>query len=101
MSLYHIADKLNHLSNRRYSKGRHDIPKILANYYRYTLSFPVPVTRGKNYSLVNYLRQRVETFQNLPPLTWAPQAMPAERVRNQWWVDPRVEFGIQNRRERI
>ena len=96
MSLYHIADKLNHLSNRRYSKGRHDIPKILANYYRYTLSLPIP----RNWILTNYVRQRLKTFRNFLPSEWASQAMPAERVRNQWWVDPRVEFGIQNRRER-
>ena len=100
MSLYHIADKLNHLSNRRYNKGRSDIPKILANYYRFTLSLSIPVTRGKNYNLVNYVRQRLKTFRNFLPSEWASQAMPAERVRNQWWVDPRVEFGIQNRRER-
>ena len=96
MSLYHIADKLNHLSNRRYSKGRHDIPKILANYYRYTLSLYIP----RNWTLTNYVRQRLQTFRNFLPSEWASQAMPAERVRNQWWVDPRVEFGIQNRRER-
>ena len=96
MSLYHIADKLNHLSNRRYSKGRHDIPKILANYYRYTLSLSIP----RNWILTNYVRQRLQTFRNFLPSEWVPQAMPAERVRNQWWVDPRVEFAIQNRRER-
>ena len=96
MSLYHIADKLNHLSDRRYNKGRHDIPKILANYYRFTLSLSIP----RNWTLTNYVRQRLKTFQNFLPSEWAPQAMPAERVRNQWWVDPRVEFGIQNRRER-
>ena len=100
MSLYHIADKLNHLSDRRYNKGRHDIPKILANYYRFTLSLSIPVTRGKNYNLVNYIRQRLQTFRNFLPSEWVPQAMPAENIRNQWWVDPRVEFGIQNRRER-
>ena len=97
MSLYHIADKLNHLSDRRYSKGRHDIPKILANYYRFTLSLSIP----RNWILTNYVRQRLQTFRNFLPSEWVPQAMPAERVRNQWWVDPRVEFGIQNRRERI
>ena len=96
MSLYHIADKLNHLSDRRYNKGRHDIPKILANYYRFTLSLSIP----RNWTLTNYVRQRLKTFRNFLPSEWAPQAMPAERVRNQWWVDPRVEFGIQNRRER-
>ena len=96
MSLYHIADKLNHLSDRRYSKGRHDIPKILANYYRFTLSLSIP----RNWILTNYVRQRLQTFRNFLPSEWVPQAMPAERVRNQWWVDPRVEFGIQNRRER-
>lgn len=97
MSLYHIADKLNHLSDRRYNKGRHDIPKILANYYRFTLSLSIP----RNWILTNYVRQRLETFQSLPPLEeWVPQAMPAERVRSQWWADPRVEFGLQNRRER-
>ena len=96
MSLYHIADKLNHLSNRRYSKGRHDIPKILANYYRYTLSLSIP----RNWILTNYVRQRLKTFRNFLPSEWVPQAMPAENIRNQWWVDPRVEFGIQNRRER-
>ena len=96
MSLYHIADKLNHLSDRRYNKGRHDIPKILANYYRFTLSLSIP----RNWTLTNYVRQRLKTFRNFLPSGWAPQAMPAERVRNQWWVDPRVEFGIQNRRER-
>lgn len=97
MSLYHIADKLNHLSDRRYNKGRHDIPKILANYYRFTLSLSIP----RNWILTNYVRQRLQTFRNFLPSEWVPQAMPAERVRNQWWVDPRVEFGIQNRRERI
>ena len=96
MSLYHIADKLNHLSDRRYNKGRHDMPKILANYYRYTLSLYIP----RNWTLTNYVRQRLQTFRNFLPSEWVPQAMPAERVRNQWWVDPRVEFGIQNRRER-
>lgn len=96
MSLYHIADKLNHLSDRRYSKGRHDIPKILANYYRYTFSSSIP----RNWILTNYVRQRLQTFRNFLPSEWVPQAMPAERVRNQWWVDPRVEFAIQNRRER-
>ena len=96
MSLYHIAGKLNHLSDRRYNKGRHDIPKILANYYRFTLSLSIP----RNWTLTNYVRQRLKTFRNFLPSEWAPQAMPAERVRNQWWVDPRVEFGIQNRRER-
>ena len=96
MSLYHIADKLNHLSDRRYNKGRHDIPKILANYYRFTLSLSIP----RNWILTNYVRQRLQTFRNFLPSEWVPQAMPAERVRNQWWVDPRVEFGIQNRRER-
>ena len=96
MSLYHIADKLNHLSDRRYNKGRHDIPKILANYYRFTLSLSIP----RNWTLTNYVRQRLNTFRNFLPSEWASQAMPAERVRNQWWVDPRVEFGIQNRRER-
>ena len=96
MSLYHIADKLNHLSDRRYNKGRHDIPKILANYYRFTLSLSIP----RNWILTNYIRQRLQTFRNFLPSEWVPQAMPAERVRNQWWVDPRVEFGIQNRRER-
>lgn len=100
MSLYHLADKLNHLSDRRYNKGRSDIPKVLVNYYRFTLSLFIPVTRGKNYNLVNYIRQRLETFQNLPPLEWVPTSMPGERARSQWWVDPRVEFGIQNRRER-
>ena len=97
MSLYHIADKLNHLSDRRYNKGRHDIPKILANYYRFTLSLSIP----RNWILTNYVRQRLQTFRNFLPSEWVPQAMPAERVRNQWWVDPRVEFGLQNRRERI
>ena len=97
MSLYHIADKLNHLSDRRYNKGRHDIPKILANYYRFTLSLSIP----RNWILTNYIRQRLQTFRNFLPSEWVPQAMPAERVRNQWWVDPRVEFGLQNRRERI
>lgn len=97
MSLYHIADKLNHLSDRRYNKGRHDIPKILANYYRFTLSLSIP----RNWILTNYVRQRLQTFRNFLPSEWVPQAMPAERVRSQWWVDPRVEFGIQNRRERI
>ena len=97
MSLYHIADKLNHLSDRRYSKGRHDIPKILANYYRFTLSLSIP----RNWILTNYVRQRLQTFRNFLPSEWVPQAMPAERVRSQWWVDPRVEFGLQNRRERI
>ena len=96
MSLYHIADKLNHLSDRRYNKGRHDIPKILANYYRFILSLSIP----RNWTLTNYVRQRLQTFRNFLPPEWASQAMPAERVRNQWWVDPRVEFGIQNRRER-
>lgn len=96
MSLYHIADKLNHLSDRRYNKGRHDIPKILANYYRFTLSLSIP----RNWILTNYVRQRLQTFRNFLPSEWVPQAMPAERVRNQWWVDPRVEFGLQNRRER-
>ena len=96
MSLYHIADKLNHLSDRRYNKGRHDIPKILANYYRFTLSLSIP----RNWILTNYVRQRLQTFRNFLPSEWVPQAMPAERVRSQWWVDPRVEFGIQNRRER-
>ena len=96
MSLYHIADKLNHLSDRRYNKGRSDIPKILANYYRYTLSLSIP----RNWTLTNYVRQRLQTFRNFLPSEWAPQAMPAENIRNQWWVDPRVEFGIQNRRER-
>ena len=96
MSLYHIADKLNHLSDRRYNKGRSDIPKILANYYRFTLSLSIP----RNWTLTNYVRQRLKTFRNFLPSEWAPQAMPAERVRNQWWVDPRVEFAIQNRRER-
>lgn len=97
MSLYHIADKLNHLSDRRYNKGRHDIPKILANYYRFTLSLSIP----RNWILTNYVRQRLQTFRNFLPSEWVPQAMPAERVRSQWWVDPRVEFGLQNRRERI
>ena len=97
MSLYHIADKLNHLSDRRYNKGRHDIPKILANYYRFTLSLSIP----RNWILTNYVRQRLQTFRNFLPSEWVPQAMPAERVRNQWWVDPRGEFGLQNRRERI
>ena len=96
MSLYHIADKLNHLSDRRYNKGRHDIPKILANYYRFTLSLSIP----RNWILTNYVRQRLQTFRNFLPSEWVPQAMPGENVRNQWWVDPRVEFGIQNRRER-
>ena len=96
MSLYHIADKLNHLSDRRYNKGRHDIPKVLANYYRFTLSLSIP----RNWILTNYVRQRLQTFRNFLPSEWVPQAMPAERVRNQWWVDPRVEFGLQNRRER-
>ena len=97
MSLYHIADKLNHISDRRYNKGRHEIPKILANYYRFTLSLSIP----RNCILTNYVRQRLQTFRNFLPSEWVPQAMPAERVRNQWWVDPRVEFGLQNRRERI
>lgn len=96
MSLYHIADKLNHLSDRRYNKGRHDIPKILANYYRFTLSLSI----HRNWILTNYVRQRLQTFRNFLPSEWVPQAMPAERVRNQWWTDPRVEFGMQNRRER-
>ena len=97
MSLYHIADKLNHLSDRRYNKGRSDIPKILANYYRFTLSLSIP----RNWILTNYVRQRLQTFRNFLPSEWVPQAMPAERVRKRWWVDPRVEFGLQNRRERI
>ena len=100
MSLYHVADKLNHLSDRRYNKGRHDIPKILANYSRFSLSIPVPITRSRNWLLTNYIGHRSEIFQNLPPLEWESQSMPAERVRKRWWVDPRVEFGIQNRRER-
>ena len=101
MSLFHLSDKLNHLSNRRYSKGRHDIPKILANYYMYKMSFMISVIRGKNLALSNYILRRLDTFSNLPPLEWVPQPMPAENVRNQWWVDPRVEFGMQNRRERM
>lgn len=100
MSLYHISDRLNQLSDRRY-KGRGDIPKILANYYRYILALHIPYIRGKNYTINCYTRMRLQTFQNLPPVEmWIPQAMPAERTLQQWWVDPRVEFGIQNRRER-
>lgn len=102
MSLYHLADKLNHLSDRRYNKGRSDIPKILANYYRFLLAHHVQSTRGNNFTITCYTRMRLQTFQNLPPVEmWVPQAMPAENIRHQWWVDPRVEFGLQNRRERI
>ena len=100
MSLHHLSDKLNHLSERRYRKGRSDIPKVISNYYRYTLSFMITKINNKQTALVNYLRRRLDTFSNLPPLNWVPSPMPGEHVRQQWWVDPRVEFGLQNRRER-
>ena len=100
MSLFHLSDKLNHLSERRYSKGRSDIPKVLNNYYFYKMSFMVPFIRGKDYSINNYILRRLDTFSNLPPLEWVPQPMPGENIRNYRWSDPRVEFGMQNRRER-
>lgn len=103
MSLFHLSDKLNHLSERRYSKGRSDIPKVLNNYSRCTLPLQellnIKYMRGM-VTINNYVIRRLITFvRTLPPLFFeAP--MPGENIRNYRWSDPRVEFGMQNRRER-
>lgn len=99
MSLYHITNKLNQLSDRRYSKGRSDIPKILRNYNRLTLPFDITWVRGA-ITINGYLIKRLLTFSNVIPAYFHIEEMPGERARNQWWVDPRVEYGLQNRRRR-
>lgn len=99
MSLYHMSNKLNELSSRRYSQGRKDIPKILNNYHRLTLPFGIMWTRGA-VTINGYLIKRLLTFSNMVPAYFHVEEMPGAKARSQFWVDPRVEFGLQNRRRR-
>lgn len=94
MSLLHISDRLHTLSERRYTHGYKDIPKVLRNYFNF-LTF---TGLGRTSFLNAYVRRRVYTFSQYLPDNWIMRPMPGEAARNQFWADPRVEFAMQNRR---
>lgn len=95
MSLFHISDKLNHLSQRRYTnKG---VARILENYNFYTRNFYLRVIKGHKVLNV-YVLKRIRMFQESIGMQYKQEFLPGERIRNQIWVDPRIEIGMQNRR---
>ena len=100
MSLLHSSNKLNQLSNRRYNKGRHDIPKILENYLLFVRNITSPILRGA-VKLSMYVVKRAFIFQgNFNLAEFYKNDMPGMQAREQRWSDPRVEFAIRNPRER-
>lgn len=104
MSLYHSANKLNQLSKRRYGTTR-NIPKILMNYHYYrcitsdVAISPVKVIMAIEMSINTYTNRRLKLLAD-PPVNYVHTEMPGERARLSFWTDPRVEFGLQNRRRR-
>ena len=84
---------LLHVSERRYTHGYKDIPKVLRNYFNF-----LTLTGLGRASLNAYVRRRVYTFSQYLPDNWIMRPMPGEAARNQFWTDPRVEFALQNRR---
>lgn len=102
MSLFHASDKLNNLSERRYNGDRKDIPKILQNYFFHTRNFLTEIIKvGRKRPNINfYTLKRLILFQEKIGLHYTKMETPGTKVRSQWWTDPRVEFGLQNRRHR-
>lgn len=102
MSLIHISDNLSLLSSRIYTRNEavNHIARILVNYNMYVKIFTDERFFSRTTKIRIYTNRRIRFFQEDMGYGFWQEDMPGENVRSQWWVDPRVEFGLQNRRRR-